>query len=171
MRTRYRVNEQDQAHFVTSTVVTWLPLFTTAVRCDILVNSLAYCRCKKALKIYAWVILDNHKQRELEAALAAERAMTFAAAASEPRHQRHHMAAKTRILGLGEIGPTSGCGMQGFFRLRHGGLEAVGQCGEGEQGETEREADFHAGGRWEWRGFTGELRETGKARGAGRFLP
>ena len=60
MRTRYRVNEQDQAHFVTSTVVAWLPLFTMAARCDILVDSLAYCRSKKALRIYAWVILDNH---------------------------------------------------------------------------------------------------------------
>ncbi|MEO6971364.1 MAG: hypothetical protein ABI217_10765 [Chthoniobacterales bacterium] len=54
------MNEQDQAHFVTSTVVAWLPLFTTAARRDILVDSLAYCRTKKSLKIYAWVILDNH---------------------------------------------------------------------------------------------------------------
>ena len=60
MRSRYRVHENDQAHFVTSTVVVWLPIFTTASRCDILVQSLEYCRAHKELKIYAWVILDNH---------------------------------------------------------------------------------------------------------------
>lgn len=60
MRSRYRVHNLDQAHFVTSTVVAWLPVFTTAARCDLLVQSLEYCRTHKALKIYAWVILDNH---------------------------------------------------------------------------------------------------------------
>ncbi len=60
MRSRYRINEPGQAHFVTGTVVNWLPLFTTAARCDILVESLAYCRQSKGLQIYAWVILDTH---------------------------------------------------------------------------------------------------------------
>ena len=60
MRSRYRVHEQDRAHFVTSTVVAWLPIFTTAARCDVLVQSFEYCRAHKQLKIYGWVILDNH---------------------------------------------------------------------------------------------------------------
>jgi len=60
MRSRYRVHEPHAAHFVTSTVVGWLPVFTTAARCDLLVESLAYCREQKGLKIYGWVILDNH---------------------------------------------------------------------------------------------------------------
>jgi putative transposase len=60
MRSRYRVHERDQAHFITSTVVGWLPVFTTATRCDILVDSLRYCQTIKGLKIYAWTILDNH---------------------------------------------------------------------------------------------------------------
>jgi len=60
MRSRYRVHDSDLAHFVTSTVVGWLPVFTTAVRCTILTDSLEYCRAHKKLKIYAWVILDNY---------------------------------------------------------------------------------------------------------------
>ena len=74
MRSRYRAQEPDRAYFVTSSVVQWLPVFTTeeaeglgrkvdgraAARCDILVESLAYCREHKALRISAWVILDNH---------------------------------------------------------------------------------------------------------------
>ena len=67
MRSRYRVNETDKAHFVTATVVEWLPVFTSAACCDIIVRSLEYCRQHKGLKIYAWVILDNH----LHAILAA----------------------------------------------------------------------------------------------------
>jgi putative transposase len=60
MRSRYRVVEAYAPHFVTSTVVSWLPVFTTAARCNILVESLEYCRKHKGLRVYAWVILDNH---------------------------------------------------------------------------------------------------------------
>jgi len=44
MRSRYRINEPDAAHFITSTVVAWLPVFTTQACCDILARSFAYCR-------------------------------------------------------------------------------------------------------------------------------
>ncbi|MEI8233552.1 MAG: transposase [Verrucomicrobiota bacterium] len=60
MRSRYRVGEPNRAHFVTGTIVEWLPVFTSAACCDILVRSLEHCRKHKALQIYAWVILDNH---------------------------------------------------------------------------------------------------------------
>jgi len=60
MRSRYRIHEARSAHFVTSTIVAWLPVFTSAPRCDILAQSWAYCREHKGLQIHAWVILDNH---------------------------------------------------------------------------------------------------------------
>jgi REP element-mobilizing transposase RayT len=60
MRSRYRVREAYAPHFITSTVVAWLPVFTTAARCDILVESFEYCRKNKGLEIFAWVLLDNH---------------------------------------------------------------------------------------------------------------
>ena len=60
MRSRYLIHAPDRAYFVTGTIVEWLPVFTTAACCDILLHSLDYCRAHKALKIYAWVILDNH---------------------------------------------------------------------------------------------------------------
>src|SRR5436189_224478 len=40
VRSRYRINESSTAHFVTSTTAAWLPVFTTAARCDILIQSL-----------------------------------------------------------------------------------------------------------------------------------
>jgi putative transposase len=60
MRSRYRVQADELSHFVTSTTVQWLPVFTNAQRCDVIVRSLEYCRANKRLKVYAWVILDNH---------------------------------------------------------------------------------------------------------------
>jgi putative transposase len=60
MRSRYLVHEPGRAHFVTATIVEWLPVFASAACCDILVASLAHCRERKALKIHAWVILDTH---------------------------------------------------------------------------------------------------------------
>ena len=60
MRSRYRINTDNTAHFITSTIIEWLPVFTTAACCDILVRSFEYCRVHKGLRIHAWVILDNH---------------------------------------------------------------------------------------------------------------
>ncbi len=54
MRSRYRVVEPHALQFITSTVVGWLPVFTTDIRCKILVESLEYCRTQKGLKIYAF---------------------------------------------------------------------------------------------------------------------
>jgi REP-associated tyrosine transposase len=60
MRSRYRILERAHSHFITSTTVAWLPIFTTAARCDIIVDAFQYCRQNKGLKLYAWVILDTH---------------------------------------------------------------------------------------------------------------
>jgi len=60
MRSRYLVREPNIAHFITCTVVQWLPVFTHTARFDILIDSLQFSREKKGLKIYSWVILDNH---------------------------------------------------------------------------------------------------------------
>jgi REP-associated tyrosine transposase len=60
MRSRYRINNEYAAHFITSTIVQWLPVFTTAASCDIVVRSFEYCREQKGLRVHAWVILDNH---------------------------------------------------------------------------------------------------------------
>lgn len=60
MRSRYAINEEQYAHFVTATVVEWLPIFTTGACCEILVRSMIHCREKKGMLIHAWVILDNH---------------------------------------------------------------------------------------------------------------
>ena len=78
MRSRYRVHEPDRAHFVTSTVVGWLPVFTSPACCEILTGSFAYCREHKGLQLHGWVIMENHfhaivSAPDLSAALAGRR--------------------------------------------------------------------------------------------------
>ncbi len=60
MRSRYQIHEPDRPHFITSTIVGWLPVFTSPACCDILVGAFAYCREHKGLRLHGWVIMDTH---------------------------------------------------------------------------------------------------------------
>ena len=60
MRSRYRVHEPDRAHFVTSTITGWLPVFTSPACCGILTGSFTDCREHKGLRLHGWVIMENH---------------------------------------------------------------------------------------------------------------
>jgi REP element-mobilizing transposase RayT len=60
MRSRYKVTENNGIYFVTSTVVEWIPVFTSKIYFEIIIDSLKFCRTNKGLKLYAFVIVDNH---------------------------------------------------------------------------------------------------------------
>jgi len=62
MRTRYKAHNKgkEYIYFVTSTTVQWMPLFTHQDHFDILVSSLEFCRKEKGMKLYAFVIMENH---------------------------------------------------------------------------------------------------------------
>ena len=60
MRSRYTIREPGIPYFITCTVVNWIPLFTRKPYFDVLLDSLQFCRHHKGLKLYAYVILDNH---------------------------------------------------------------------------------------------------------------
>lgn len=60
MRSRYRIHDSGSAHFVTSTIVEWIPVFTEKAYCDVVTASLAFCRKEKGLRLYAYAVLDNH---------------------------------------------------------------------------------------------------------------
>ena len=67
MRSRYHVFESDGVYFITSTVVEWIPVFTGTPYCDMLLESLRFCREHKGLRLYAYVILENHLHLVCEA--------------------------------------------------------------------------------------------------------
>ena len=60
MRTRYKIIDNECIYFITSTIVEWIPVFTTQKYSDIIIQSLKYCKEHKGLELYAYVILDNY---------------------------------------------------------------------------------------------------------------
>lgn len=60
MRSRYKITDQNGIYFITSTIVEWIPVFTTKLYFDILIQSLRFSRQHKNLQLFGYVILDNH---------------------------------------------------------------------------------------------------------------
>jgi putative transposase len=59
-RTRYRFSSDRQPHFLTSTIVAWLPVFTRREAAQIVLDSWAYLQTHQRLTLYGYVILENH---------------------------------------------------------------------------------------------------------------
>ncbi len=57
---RFKISEDCYPYFLTSTIVKWLPVFVSPATCDIVIDSLQYCRDKKGLRIHAYVIMPTH---------------------------------------------------------------------------------------------------------------
>ncbi len=55
-RSRYKITSP---HFITLTVQYWVPAFTRPETVKILLDSIGFLD-KEDLKIYAWVVLENH---------------------------------------------------------------------------------------------------------------
>lgn len=59
-RSRYKIHEPTYPHFITCTVLHWIPIFTRTETTDIIFDSLKYLQEHDNLKLYAYVILENH---------------------------------------------------------------------------------------------------------------
>ena len=59
-RSRYKIYEPTHPHFMTCTVLHWIPLFTREESVEILLESFRYLQKTEDLKLYAYVILENH---------------------------------------------------------------------------------------------------------------
>ena len=59
-RSRYKIYEPIHPHFITCTILHWIPIFTRVESTDIIFDSLKYLQQTDNLKIYAFVILENH---------------------------------------------------------------------------------------------------------------
>lgn len=61
MRTRYKfLDIQNQIYFVTLSVVGKIPIFTNLKYSDIIIENFNYYRKTQGLKIFYYVIMDNH---------------------------------------------------------------------------------------------------------------
>lgn len=59
-RSRYKIFEPTHPHFITCTTLHWIPIFTRVETTDIIFQSLKYLQIADNLKIFAYVILENH---------------------------------------------------------------------------------------------------------------
>jgi len=59
-RSRYHFGDPGQPHFLTTTVVEWLPVFTRRQTVDILFDSWKYLQENDQFRLYGFVILENH---------------------------------------------------------------------------------------------------------------
>lgn len=62
MRSRYKtLNSLDNVlYFTTSSIVEWIPVFTCNDHFEIITRSLNFYRKEKRMKLYAYVIMENH---------------------------------------------------------------------------------------------------------------
>ncbi|MBS3963820.1 MAG: transposase [Methylomonas sp.] len=59
-RSRYHITEPDKPHFLTCTVVEWLPVFTRPDTVQMLLDCWRYQRENHGLRLYGYVVLENH---------------------------------------------------------------------------------------------------------------
>lgn len=59
-RSRYRIFAEAAPHFLTCTVLNWMPLFTRPQTSDIILEALRYRQEQQGWKVYGYVILENH---------------------------------------------------------------------------------------------------------------
>ena len=59
-RSRYKIYEPTHPHFITCTILHWIPIFTRKESVQIVFDCLEFLKKKDNLKIYAFVVLENH---------------------------------------------------------------------------------------------------------------
>ena len=106
-RSRYRFFETEYPYFMTCTIVGWLPVFTRPEAVEIVYDSWRYAQRERGLKLFGYVILENHlhliasapdlsdvMQRFKSPEHAQRFLETFSAVCNHFRPRRHRLSAK-----------------------------------------------------------------------------
>lgn len=59
-RTCYKIWEKDAPHFLTCTVVNWIPLFSNPENAAIVLDALLWLQEQNRLKLFGYVLMENH---------------------------------------------------------------------------------------------------------------
>jgi REP element-mobilizing transposase RayT len=59
-RSKYRIYESHRPHFMTWTIVGWLPVFTRRETAEIVLDSWRFLQRERGLCLFGYVILENH---------------------------------------------------------------------------------------------------------------
>lgn len=67
MKEGYIIRDQSKAHYITSTVVDWIDIFSRKIYRDCIIESLKYNIKNKNLILYGFVIMSNHMHLIIQA--------------------------------------------------------------------------------------------------------
>jgi len=56
----YKIRDQSATHFLTFTIMGWIDIFSRQRYRDLILESFAFCRDHKGLRIGAYVVMSNH---------------------------------------------------------------------------------------------------------------
>ncbi len=59
-RSRYTIYQPNAPHFLTCTIINWVPVFTRPDTVQIILDSFSYLQDNHEVKLYGYVILENH---------------------------------------------------------------------------------------------------------------
>jgi len=59
-RSRYTIQDERAPHFLTCTVVDWLPVFANPRAAGIVLDSLAFLQKNGRVTLWAYVLMENH---------------------------------------------------------------------------------------------------------------
>ena len=60
MSRKYKIRDSGIPHFITSTVVNWIDIFTRLEYRQLVIESLSFCVTNKGLKVHSFCIMSNH---------------------------------------------------------------------------------------------------------------
>jgi len=59
-RSRYTIREESKPHFLTCSIIHWLPLFSKPAIAKIVIDTLNFMQENKRINLFAFVIMENH---------------------------------------------------------------------------------------------------------------
>jgi len=78
-RSRYTITDSSAPHFLTFTVLNWLPVFTRPSTVQIILDGLIFRQQHRGVKVYGYVVLENHMHCILEASDLGQQVHDFKA--------------------------------------------------------------------------------------------
>ncbi len=76
-RDRYKITTVDLPHFLTCTVVNWISIFTRPEAAEIIFSSMRYMQQIGQLRLYGYVLMENHVHMISSADDLSKRISTF----------------------------------------------------------------------------------------------
>jgi putative transposase len=76
-QSRYRVNDSDYPHFITSSIVQSYPIFSNPLAAHVVLDALSFIQDKRAATIYAYVIMENHIHMVVQADNLSQQLQAF----------------------------------------------------------------------------------------------